>query len=996
MRIKGAFTVRWAAQDGKQGKGATYIDLENENDSMLYDGLGNIVGGVNGYLYSACHLYSDGQEVSPVTFVMHEKSSGVTGSVINGNTIRITGITTDTGYFTVKCTFDGETFYGKMTIKRIVGIDKYEIVPDYGVISYNTSTQIPNTYRLLVSVYRTAQNGTRTNIGSLPSGFSLSCRNAEISTQYGVSGSYAIVDIRTSLSNPSIEGVYISLSKNGVNCDEEYVPINRYSNGSSVLAQFSTGSDGQGNWNWHSPYVIGDIWMRTSDDGGVTWTDALRCVGESGTNGAYTNYKFAISSALVTPSPTIEPFILGTWTDAPVATTRACPYLWMKIQKYNGDGTANGSPTYIRLTGEKGQSGTSVSIVGRVDDYITSIPQGTSHIDTPVYATENPLGVTEWDESQHDWVSVTPNVGDGYIVNDQNGNRLSDDFQGHLLVFNSSGWTDAGIIKGDNGESSYLHIAYANSADGSVGFTTDDSQADGHAYIGTYIDNIPYDSETYSDYTWVRVKGENGIVYDIVPSVFSIRADHNGSVLTGAIEVIAYRTDGETRSSNLLGLALSEGEDYYYAQYSIDGGTWTSCTEITLGSGILTQRAYGIPANKVSTATRGIALRLKHSSDNNKVLKTIPEIQVIKNGGQGEQGIEGCIIRKTQWQTGIYYCNDKNDTTKAYRYIDIAIIQGSTPTSFEAFMCRVSHLSSLENAPVSGQTTTEWEKLGVTTPMYTPLLLADYASITFAQTNRILVFKADGETVAAGMGGAEGGNDDNPDYPLWVGATYQERANAPFRVNLAGKLFATNAEISGKIDASTGSIGGFDIVDYNIKTKGNTYFIENKRGIRLKAYGESQIGCLVTRYNSSNDYGINIQGWLTVADQLTLSGKALLFGGLRLSSGSISNDGTISNDTSILVITPSENNQVYYLPRTYGSVAEDAYTRFLFIINNSNKTPYIQRKDVNYSGGYHKLRWKGTDYDKLRIGSWTSVLLVYTGGVWNVMNVDNNIMMFNY
>lgn len=36
-----------------------------------------------------------------------------------------------------------------------------------------------------------------------------------------------------------------------------------------------------------------------------------------------------------------------------------------------------------------------------------------------------------------------------------------------------------------------------------------------------------------------------------------------------------------------------------------------------------------------------------------------------------------------------------------------------------------------------------------------------------------------------------------------------------------------------------------------------------------------------------------------------------------------------------------------------------------------------------------------TSLDKLRIGSWTSVLLVYNG-VWNVMNVDNDIAMSNY
>jgi hypothetical protein len=48
---------------------------------------------------------------------------------------------------------------------------------------------------------------------------------------------------------------------------------------------------------------------------------------------------------------------------------------------------------------------------------------------------------------------------------------------------------------------------------------------------------------------------------------------------------------------------------------------------------------------------------------------------------------------------------------------------------------------------------------------------------------------------------------------IWLGAT--RYANAPFRVNMAGSLFASSAEISGKITATSGSIGGFTIMaDY--------------------------------------------------------------------------------------------------------------------------------------------------------------------------------------
>ena len=51
---------------------------------------------------------------------------------------------------------------------------------------------------------------------------------------------------------------------------------------------------------------------------------------------------------------------------------------------------------------------------------------------------------------------------------------------------------------GTDGVNAYLHIAYANSPDGSVGFSVDDSE--GKTYIGTYTNSIKEDSLNYLDY----------------------------------------------------------------------------------------------------------------------------------------------------------------------------------------------------------------------------------------------------------------------------------------------------------------------------------------------------------------------------------------------------------------------------------------------------------------------------------------------------------------
>ena len=58
---------------------------------------------------------------------------------------------------------------------------------------------------------------------------------------------------------------------------------------------------------------------------------------------------------------------------------------------------------------------------------------------------------------------------------------------------------------GVDGNTTYLHIAYANSVDGSVGF--DVSNSVGKTYIGQYTDFIQNDSTDYRKYNWSLIKG---------------------------------------------------------------------------------------------------------------------------------------------------------------------------------------------------------------------------------------------------------------------------------------------------------------------------------------------------------------------------------------------------------------------------------------------------------------------------------------------------------
>lgn len=60
---------------------------------------------------------------------------------------------------------------------------------------------------------------------------------------------------------------------------------------------------------------------------------------------------------------------------------------------------------------------------------------------------------------------------------------------------------------GTDGKTTYLHIAYANSADGTKDFSVSDGNRE---YIGMYVDFVEADSTDPTKYTWSLIKGANG------------------------------------------------------------------------------------------------------------------------------------------------------------------------------------------------------------------------------------------------------------------------------------------------------------------------------------------------------------------------------------------------------------------------------------------------------------------------------------------------------
>ena len=129
---------------------------------------------------------------------------------------------------------------------------------------------------------------------------------------------------------------------------------------------------------------------------------------------------------------------------------------------------------------------------------------------------------------------------------------------------------------GADGKTPYLHIAYANSADGKTGFSTTDGT--NKLYIGQYTDFTQADSTDYKKYAWTKIKGEDG---------------HDGADGVGIKNVTKYYLASEKNSGITVNTpgwtttmqTMTETKKYLWSYEIIayTNGTSTKTTPVIIG-----------------------------------------------------------------------------------------------------------------------------------------------------------------------------------------------------------------------------------------------------------------------------------------------------------------------------------------------------------------------------------------------------------------------------
>lgn len=167
---------------------------------------------------------------------------------------------------------------------------------------------------------------------------------------------------------------------------------------------------------------------------------------------------------------------------------------------------------------------------------------------------------------------------------------------------------------------------------------------------------------------------------------------------------------------------------------------------------------------------------------------------------RGDKGQKGALMREHDgFESGSYkYLSGAGEEA----YVDVVCVKGKW------YQCTKTY-----DAATSSPSLTDghWTEMSNYKSIATHLLLAENATINMLGSNQINLFNPSG---GAMFGSFRVVSNDN-DYALWLGAP--NGADAPFSVKKSGFTKMTEADITGKITAKSGSIGDFSIVDGSIK-----------------------------------------------------------------------------------------------------------------------------------------------------------------------------------
>jgi hypothetical protein len=308
------------------------------------------------------------------------------------------------------------------------------------------------------------------------------------------------------------------------------------------------------------------LWTKTVTeytDGTSTTGYSVAYIGKNGTNGTNgtdgngvigTEVTYQASNNGTTP-PT------GEWSTTPPSAKEG-QYIWTRVvTKYS-----KSSPVTAYSVGKIGENGKQLYTWRKY----ASMSDGSDTTDSPDYVKLlDSTGSLILDSTGAEIYTVTEAIYVG-IADNKTTETPSDNPKDYIWSrFRGEDGVDGIGIPGENGETSYIHTAYANSIDGTVDFSTTDTD---RIYIGHYSDFEKTDSADPAKYTWARMRGEDGPpgrTYYLRANTEILLMGQDKKVSPEKLTVNVYYRDGQGEETAYAG--------WWKAERSSDSGkTWTT------------------------------------------------------------------------------------------------------------------------------------------------------------------------------------------------------------------------------------------------------------------------------------------------------------------------------------------------------------------------------------------------------------------------------------
>ena len=410
-----------------------------------------------------------------------------------------------------------------------------------------------------------------------------------------------------------------------------------------------------------------------------------------------------------------------------------------------------------------------------------------------------------------------------YVVK-SNGQQIT-----NITPSNSSGWSFSYSVDGGDAWTAISSDQIQTEGDNGMLF---------RATNGTMI---------LSEYVPIVRSGINGSTYSLQLSNISLSyvpADQNYN-LQMSCNVNLYKNENTVDSTdvNLYNLYMQvNSNDRITLQYNTDH--WDATVNTTVQSKSSTVTIYAYNTNGAYLTSMTIPVSASGDASTGQTFKGSP-LRIVG-----------------AWQSATKYYDGKRDAENGIFYQDVVIYKNV----YYACINTDSGEADYWNTPPI--TATYWSAFSLSPNVVADLVVANKAFIKELSSNELVIF--DDQKIVAGMTSSKAVDDSSPlngkvttegkgDVRIWAGEfTGGDLTTAPFTVTSAGKLNATDANITGTVNSKSGNIGGFTISDkslvsesgsiikfFNRQTTGTTLKLDINVGNELYAYQETANLCPV-------------------------------------------------------------------------------------------------------------------------------------------------------